>query len=245
MEEGARAGDPAQAPYAVRVRPPKTRTPPWVRWTLAGVALLAYAGLTGAVRDGGPAGPDAFLLATLRDERAPWLDASVMFVTQLGDAWAMTVLTVVAVAFLARISRRSAVFVALAMLGAAGIHLGLKALTARPRPSVAPVYFPGGWSFPSGHATATFCFFVGLALVVRQLRHEWQWRAAAIAAIAVGVVGTSRVYLGVHYPTDVLGGWTLGAVWLAVLYGWYRRGFTAPEADATSAVDGGVSAAGR
>jgi undecaprenyl-diphosphatase len=209
------------------MRPPARRTPHWLRWSAAGGALVAYLFLTGAVWGGGPAGPDAYLLGAFHGVRAPWLDSGVLLVTQLGDYWAMTALSVVAVAALARVSGRSAIFVASAMLGAAVINLALKVATARPRPNLAPVYDPGGYAFPSGHAMATFCFFVALALVVRQLRCDWQWRAAVVALVAIAVVGTSRVYLGVHYPTDVVAGWAIGAVWLGLLYAWYRRGFVA------------------
>jgi undecaprenyl-diphosphatase len=125
------------------------------------------------------------------------------------------------------VSRRSAIFVAASALGAGVFHYLLKWAMARPRPNAAEVLHPGHYSFPSGHSMGTFCLFVAVLLVVRQIDHRKQVPVGiATAMLAVGV-GMTRIYLGVHYPTDVLGGWAVGTLWLAILYAWYRRAFLA------------------
>jgi membrane-associated phospholipid phosphatase len=104
-----------------------------------------------------------------------------------------------------------------AFTGAWFLSNGFKALLDRPRPE-AGLVGATGTAFPSGHATQGAAFFLMLAIVLATaLPRPWRLPAAG-AAITVGVLsGLSRIYLGVHWLTDVLGGFALGAAWLAVL----------------------------
>ncbi len=107
----------------------------------------------------------------------------------------------------------------IAMVGEAVLQNGLKALFARPRPISFFGTDPGGYSFPSGHALSAFCFCGSLALLAR-----W-WPVASLVRPAVAVAGTvitlgigwSRLYLGVHYLSDIVAGYVIGAAWLAFL----------------------------
>jgi undecaprenyl-diphosphatase len=131
-----------------------------------------------------------------------------------------------AVFFLTRRQGSDAFLVALAVGGAEGLNPLLKLLFARHRPGFADLVT---YSFPSGHATGSMAFF-GL-LVYLALRADGPfWRRAlafAGALLAVLWIGASRVYLGEHYPTDVVGGWAVGLVWLAsaitAVETWRRR----------------------
>lgn len=98
----------------------------------------------------------------------------------------------------------------------------IKLLTDRARPpaALATEHF-GGLAFPSGHATQATAVFGMLAVVFASVASTWRtkvivWAAAVLMALVVGV---SRLYLGAHWLTDVLGGWALGATWLAVVLG--------------------------
>lgn len=106
-----------------------------------------------------------------------------------------------------------------AMAGAIILGMVLKETYLRPRPT--PFYDlpkPLTWSYPSGHALGSFCFFVALALVLSpSLRGRRRLALWVACGAMVLLVGFSRVYLGVHWPSDVLGGWLTGAIWMSVV----------------------------
>ena len=126
--------------------------------------------------------------------------------------------------------RPEATYFVISALGAEAVDQALKFWFQRPRPDV---FFglpqPWGYSFPSGHALVSSCFYLVLAEIV--IEEEWPLsRKLAIwtlAALLTGMIGLSRVYLGVHYPTDVLGGYLGGIAWLAIVHAghklWRRR----------------------
>jgi undecaprenyl-diphosphatase len=115
--------------------------------------------------------------------------------------------------WLRRGRRRAAYLFAIAMAGAIMLDITLKEVFRRPRPSAAFFGFalPSTYSFPSGHALVSLCFYGALvALGVRGHRV-----AAWLGALAlVALIGFSRIYLGVHYPTDVIGGYAAACAWL-------------------------------
>jgi undecaprenyl-diphosphatase len=126
---------------------------------------------------------------------------------------------VAAAVFLVRGWRRGAVLVLVTLAGAGVLDLGLKELFARARPQAFFDYYPTpqSFSFPSGHALFAVCFLGGIAVL---LSHRLRGRLAqilvwVIALVLIFLIGVSRVYLGVHYPTDVIGGFAVGIVWVA------------------------------
>jgi undecaprenyl-diphosphatase len=94
----------------------------------------------------------------------------------------------------------------------------LKQILHRARPTTYVVHFIHSYSFPSGHAYATMVGYGLLAWVAaRHLPAPWSWIAAILLILLILLVGVSRVYLGAHYPSDVVGGWLLGLLVLAVI----------------------------
>ena len=128
---------------------------------------------------------------------------------------------VAAAVFLYRGWRRGALLVVVTLTGAWVIDTGLKLLLARARPQPFFDYYPApeSYSFPSGHALFSVCFFGGLAvLLTRRIRPLPVQVVVWLAAVALIVlIGSSRVYLGVHYPTDVIGGYAVGLVWVTAV----------------------------
>jgi membrane-associated phospholipid phosphatase len=143
-------------------------------------------------------------------------------ITTLGNFATLVVVTVIAVAvFWWRRERTDAVFVAFAFLGAQVLSSGMKLGFRRERPFFPdPLATESTFSFPSGHALVSLAVYGSIALVLaRRLRRRGD-RILLFAAtgLLVGAIGFSRIYLGVHFLSDVLAGFAAGAAWLALLY---------------------------
>ena len=143
-------------------------------------------------------------------------------VTALGGFTVVTLVTIVGViVFLIHRRWRHAAIMAATVLLAEISSEGLKHLYGRPRPDLVPhgayVYSA---SFPSGHSTLSAATFFTLAMLIASLEAHRAAKVMAyvLAGVLVFSIGASRVYLGVHWPSDVLAGWCLGAAW--ALVGW-------------------------
>jgi undecaprenyl-diphosphatase len=111
---------------------------------------------------------------------------------------------------------RRRALLAIATLGSIALYDVIKAVVARPRPQVGHLVITAtGFSFPSGHATQSAAAYGAIALVVRARygARTGRW-AVGLAVVVTATVGLSRVYLGVHWPSDVVAGWLLGTAWL-------------------------------
>jgi undecaprenyl-diphosphatase len=197
--------------------------------TWAGISTLAagLAVLTGLVAAGWAPLVAADIQAVLAGHVAVYGHTGAVTVlvaiTDLGSPVTVTVLTAaVSVVLLLRDRGREALYLVLVRVVALGGETALKHVLARPRPDLVPwLTTAGGFSFPSGHATGTAALSVSLLVVVVPYLHRRSRAAATVAAVLVSVaVAASRVLLGVHYPSDVVGGLlmgTLAAVLLAVV----------------------------
>lgn len=147
----------------------------------------------------------------------PWLPRVMRDLTALGGYAVLTLVTLVAVGFCALLRRfRAAALIVAAALGGLALNAALKDLFARSRPdTLLHLTEVSTASFPSGHAMLSATIYLSLAAIIAQLtaRHGARLYILGIALLLTGVVGVSRVYLGVHYPTDVLAGWAIGASW--------------------------------
>jgi undecaprenyl-diphosphatase len=173
----------------------------------------------------GPADLDA-----VRDLAADRTDAVTVMahaLSWLGSGYTVyPVALVFCVTMYRRARRAQAVAVGIATVGAVSIYAVDKLLVGRHRPPVPHLEAVHGWSFPSGHATQSTAFTVALLIVLlgRHPRREIAIAAVTAGCLLVAGVSFSRVYLGVHYPSDVAAGILLGASWSAVI-SWltYRR----------------------
>ena len=141
-------------------------------------------------------------------------------VTNLGDGWTVTILTgVVAVALAFRREWLLGWWLVITVAGSALLSTIVKFSLERIRPdSAGELTSAHGFSFPSGHTQAATVTYVSVVLVVawQMLRPRHPARIASMAAViaVVGAVGLSRIYLGAHWPSDVIGGWLSGSAWV-------------------------------
>ncbi|MEO5626766.1 MAG: phosphatase PAP2 family protein [Dokdonella sp.] len=112
---------------------------------------------------------------------------------------------------------REGLFAGLAIVGSALLNLGAKSVFARDRPSLwESIVSEGSYSFPSGHAMGSMTLACVVVLLCWPTRARWL--VAITAAVMVALVGLSRIYLGVHYPSDILAGWTAAMAWAFAVY---------------------------
>lgn len=152
--------------------------------------------------------------------RSEGLDCFFRGVTWLGSLYVLAPLAVLIATGLLALQKRWETGLLIVGLGGAALWVRLaKALLARPRPALAEplVALPTDGSFPSGHTTQIVAFTLCVVLIIRRIWPEWQLAAVMVAVLLVVVVAASRVYLQVHFPSDVLGGIALGIAWVALV----------------------------
>jgi membrane-associated phospholipid phosphatase len=183
------------------------------------LAFAAAAGLYAAFTGGGPALADSALLSESIEVRSGGLTQLAVFVTTIGNTTSMAVLAVAVAGWCWYRGRRAdAVLAIVAMAGSAALFNVLKDLFGRPRPPIADrLVNVGNESLPSGHATMSIVV-IGTIVVLAWTGRSVMTRAVLVVAavVWVGAVGATRVYLGVHWFSDVVAGWLVGAAWLAL-----------------------------
>lgn len=188
---------------------------------------FAFLRLASEVKEGGTLAFDQAILEWLRcvsDPSVPvrthWFVASMMDVTALGGFSVLTIITVIAVGYLAIVRKTiTAVFLTAAIAGGAIVSSLFKLGFARSRPEiVAHLVTVNSSSFPSGHAmnSAVAYLTIGTLLARTQKDRSVRIYFLSVAIALTLAVGFSRVYLGVHWPSDVIGGWCVGASWAAL-----------------------------
>jgi undecaprenyl-diphosphatase len=188
------------------------------------MALFVFAQVTDEMLEGDTRDFDEWLLRRLRDPAQPerpvgpgWLIELATDITALGGRAILVLVIVLVLGYLALDRKFGAMWLVVAAASGGGLlSTGLKYLVARDRPEVVPhivsVISP---SFPSGHSMLAAVVYLTLGALLARVAERRRVRTYFITAalLLTGLVGGSRVYLGVHYPTDVLAGWTLGLAW--------------------------------
>ena len=159
------------------------------------------------------------------------LDRVFLLFSRLGYQWGVVPVDIALVLVLLALRRwRLALFAAVATGGSALLNIATKQLFSRQRPSLWESIAPEAtWSFPSGHAMGSMTLALVLVLLAWHTRLRW-WVVAAMA-VFVPMVGLSRVYLGVHYPSDILAGWAAAALWTVGAWLLLHRGDAARDQD--------------
>ena len=216
----------------------------YIGCAVAAALLTVFGILADQVVDGDTADFDRAMVMLFRDPAAPtvplgpaWFNEAVRDITALGSFPVLGVLVIgVVLHLLLTGSRRTGLLIAISVIGGTIISMTLKAIFDRPRPDFTGAVDVFTSSFPSGHATTSAVVYLTIGVLLAQRSSTWPARTLYIsgAIILVAAVGLSRIYLGVHFPTDVLAGWSLGAAWalicLAVAHALRRRGTLHDEA---------------
>lgn len=207
----------------------------WLRWLgghelgilvlLFGIAagVWAFATLANDVQEGETNAFDRRILLSMRrpGDLAPVGSAAaqeaVRDVSALGGVALLTLITAIAAGFLVLDGKRHMAYFAVgSVAGGMVVSALLKDLFQRPRPEIVPhVAYAANTSFPSGHSMMSALTYLTLAALLARSQERKRLKAyfLLLAAFITLMVGASRVYLGVHWPTDVLAGWMAGAIW--------------------------------
>ncbi|HVP44532.1 MAG TPA: phosphatase PAP2 family protein [Terriglobales bacterium] len=213
--------EPQDLPPIERAPQPITFSGAAVLTSLAAAAglLLFFVWLSDQVFEGGAARFDASVRAWVHGFASPTLTRAMQFASSLGSEVLVAGLVVSLVAFGLLRWKRAALWMVVTMAGALVLDLALKAAFHRTRP--VPFFGPSPhtYSFPSGHSLFSFCFYMVLAGLVSARLRSPRLRVLVwtLAALIVAAIGLSRIYLGVHYPSDVLAGYLSAAMWAAAM----------------------------
>jgi undecaprenyl-diphosphatase len=196
--------------------------------------VWSFVAIADKVVEGETRGIDERLIRSLRDPADPadpigpaWLEEVGRDLTALGGVAVLGLVTVTVAGFLSiRRTYHALWFLLMATVGGLALSLLLKRSFARPRPELVPhlsaVYTS---SFPSGHSMLSAVVYLTLAVLLARLieRPALKVYVLVVAMLLTLLVGVSRVYMGVHYPTDVLAGWSVGLSWAILCWLVARR----------------------
>jgi undecaprenyl-diphosphatase len=191
---------------------------------LPAAGLAAFLSIASEVVEGDTQAFDRAILLALRvpgDPTQPigplWAETMVRDISALGGTTVVTLLTLVTAGYLLVSRRWRTALLVVASIGTGAILSSLLKLAfARPRPAfVAHIVEVTSPSFPSGHAMLSAITYLTLGALLASIERQPTRRGycLGVAVLLTLMIGASRVYLGVHYPTDVLAGWSIGAAW--------------------------------
>jgi phosphatidylglycerophosphatase B len=187
---------------------------------IAATALFVFGWLAEEMLEGDTQQFDAFVRAAVHQFATPSLTRLMQVFSFLGSVAAVTAMSLLVVCVSLYFHHtRTAALATVTMLGVAVLDLALKDAFHRLRPVAFFGGTPNSYSFPSGHALGSFCFYGMLATILAPVARG---RGAKLciwiaAVLLVGMIGLSRIYLGVHYPSDVIAGYCAAAVWVGAV----------------------------
>ena len=188
---------------------------------LAIIALALFSWLALEVRERETLRFDSSVRSALHQQASPALTVVMKAFTVIGSSIPMLLLLAATVsAFWLGGLRRQAMMMVIVMAGSLVIELSLKHVFHRARPEpYFNVPLPSSYSFPSGHALSAACFYGMLALLLaaRVRRETYRLGIWILCGLMIVMIGVSRIYLGVHYPSDVAAGYTTACIWLVTL----------------------------
>lgn len=202
-------------------------------WLIAGLSvcllLWGFLALASEVMEGDTTALDTKILVSLRKADDPsrpigpaWVETALLDLTAIGGPTVLGLVVLSVVGFLALQGRyRTALVVLITAASGEVANVAMKNAFLRPRPTVVPhLRDVASTSFPSGHAMESAIIYLTLGAMLMRLaeRRVTKLYCIGMAIFVTFLVGVSRVYLGVHYPTDVIGGWIFGFLWASLCW---------------------------
>jgi undecaprenyl-diphosphatase len=186
---------------------------------VSGLALFLFAWLGNEVLQGDTRTFDMAIRGWVHRFASPGMTSAMNAISLLGYDILIAELLIAFAAFAWLRWQRAAVWLAVAMAGALALDMTLKYAYHRTRPTAFFGVAPHSYSFPSGHALCSFCFYGVLAGLLSARTKSLAWRLFIwiFAAVLVIAIGLSRIYLGVHYPSDVIAGYLAATVWVGTV----------------------------
>ncbi|HEX7284802.1 MAG TPA: phosphatase PAP2 family protein [Candidatus Angelobacter sp.] len=183
------------------------------------VCIWLFGWIAGEMLEGDTRAFDFAIRNWVHGFASPGLTRAMTAISLLGYDVLIVELVVAVVIFLRLRWRRAAAWLAVSMAGALALDLALKFAFRRQRPQPFFGDAPHSFSFPSGHALSSFVFYAVLAGLIAQRIRPQALRVAvgAAAGAVIAAIGLSRIYLGVHYPSDVIAGYLAAAIWVSAL----------------------------
>lgn len=170
---------------------------------------------------------DQTVIAFIQGLESPMLTAFMTFFTFIGSMSSIVVFSLLTVFFLYNVfkHRSELVLFIIVLLGSNVLFISLKLFFHRARPDFHRLIEVGGYSFPSGHATNAITLYGLLTFLLwRHIPARWGRTVLIFLSITmIMMIGTSRIYLGVHYPTDIISGYLVGGFWIAIAIWFYQR----------------------
>ena len=183
---------------------------------VAGLSLWGFAAIAEEVLEQETNQFDTKILLVLRDLHRPLLDQTMINITFLGEPEVLlTIALLVGAVLLIRRRRSQATTLAIACVGAIVLNYWLKDLFARARPTLwERTVDVASYSFPSGHAMISLVVYGMVGYLLANQFSRWWVLILSLTILLISAIGLSRLYLGVHWPTDVAAGYAAGLVWL-------------------------------
>lgn len=188
---------------------------------IIGFAIYSFVEIAERVIESEPLMIDEFVFNVMGSFDQSWLASVMAIITEAGSVTWLTIASVILTIYLLFISDKSkwvAVYFMIDIVGVSLLTQVLKLVFARERPDILEQYDGTGFSFPSGHSTGSFAFYGFLIYIIfmSKMNSALKWVVNSCLVVLILLVGLSRVYLDVHFFSDVLAGFSFGLAWLAL-----------------------------
>lgn len=204
-----------------------------LKWQLARALFISILCATGfgimalLVTDHKIAGFDTTVITWVQGLESPTLTSALKFFTFIGGGIPVILITLLVIFVLYKVlhHRRELILFVWVVVGSWLLNESLKLIFRRARPTIHRIVDANGFSFPSGHSMAAFSLYGVVAFLLwRHIPTSWgRGLLIGVSSVMILAIGFSRIYLGVHYPSDVIGGFMASGCWLAISIWFYQR----------------------